>query len=199
MSLATVTAKLRGRKVAEPTPWDQSPDWQRAQQQAEALQGELRNMERAQAAAQSRVTELRTRIEAAEVAAILGDSPPDSAEGARVELAAAERALAENGRRADQLRAALRELEARMAKLQRELKQQFAARWREVYAEALKRAAQKAQAASDEQDELARLWALGAESVGANTPPGPLPTLRVAAGGPLAQWLAAVKAYTRDA
>jgi hypothetical protein len=199
MSLATVTAKLRGRKVAEPTPWNESPDWQRAQQQAEGLQTELHNTELAREAAQSRVSELRNEIDAGEVAVILGDRPPDNGNALRAELQAAERAAAENGRRANQLSAALHELEARMATLQRELKQQFADRWREVYAEALKRAAQKAQAASDEQDELAHLWALGAESVGANTPPGPLPTLRVAAGGPLAQWLAAVKAYIRDA
>jgi len=109
---ASLLSKIKGRKRAQaPTDWHEWPEWRRTEAQAETIRARAAQAIADRAVARDAVAELRAAVEQAEISALLGDVAPDTGDGVRGQLHAAEQGLVEAARRADRLTAAARAMD----------------------------------------------------------------------------------------
>jgi len=198
MPATTFLSKIKGRKNADAlTDWHDWPEWRRAQEHAESIRAQSAQAAVDHAAAEAAMADLRTAVERAEVSVLLGDAPPDVAEGVRAQLQAAEQTVTETARRVERFEAATREMDGRLEHLAQELRQQFREQWLTAYRRELASANRATLAAASAHERLTELWVKGGEDAAASQAPGPLLPLLLknTSMSAVAPWLAAVRAF----
>jgi len=197
MPASTFLSKIKGRKNADAlTDWHEWPQWRRAQEHAESIRAQSAQAVVDHCAAESAVADLRTAVERAEVSVLLGDAAPDVAEGVRAQLKAAEQTVTEAARRVERFEAATREMDARLERVEQDLRQRFRQQWLAAYRGELAHATRATLAAAAAHERLAELWVKAGDDAATSQAPGPL--LPLVQNGPMsaiAPWLAAVRTF----